>query len=148
MKVILLQDVKGQGKKGDVVNASDGYARNFLFPKNLAVEATAGNMKTLSEQKQAQQNKKDKELSDAKALAERIQELTVIIKTKAGEGGRLFGSVTSKEIAEAFEKQHKIQLDKRKIVLPDPIKEMGSRTIDVKIYPGVVAKLKVSVIEE
>ncbi len=148
MKVILLQDVKGQGKKGDVVNASDGYARNFLFPKNLAVEATTGNMKTLGEQKQAQQNKKDRELGDAKALAEKISELTVIIKTKAGEGGRLFGSVTSKEIAEAFEKQHKIQLDKRKIVLPDSIKEMGTRTIDVKIYPGVVAKLKVSVVEE
>lgn len=148
MKVILLQDVKGQGKKGDVINASDGYARNFLFPKNLAVEATAGNMKTLSEQKQAQQNKKDKEFSDAKALAERIEQLTVQIKTKAGEGGRLFGSVTSKEIAEAFEKQHKIQLDKRKIALADPIKEMGTRTIDVKIYPGVVAKLKVNVIEE
>ncbi len=148
MKVILLQDVKGQGKKGDVVNASDGYARNFLFPKNLAVEATAGNMKTLNEQKQAQQNRKDKELSEAKALAEKIGALTVVIKTKAGEGGRLFGSVTSKEIAEAFEKQHKIQLDKRKITLPDPIKEMGTRTIDVKIYPGVVAKLKVSVVEE
>jgi large subunit ribosomal protein L9 len=148
MKIILLQDVKGQGKKGDVINASDGYARNFLFPKNLAIEATAGNMKTLDEQKQAQQNKKDRELSDAKALAEKIEQQTVQIKTKAGEGGRLFGSVTSKEIAEAFEKQHKIQLDKRKIVLAEPIKEKGTRTIDVKIYPGVVAKLKVNVIEE
>lgn len=148
MKIILLQDVKGQGKKGDVINASDGYARNFLFPKNLAIEATAGNMKTLDEQKQAQQNKKDRELSDANALAEKIEQQTVQIKTKAGEGGRLFGSVTSKEIAEAFEKQHKIQLDKRKIVLAEPIKEKGTRTIDVKIYPGVVAKLKVNVIEE
>lgn len=147
MKVILLQDVKGLGKKGDVANASDGYARNFLFPKGLAVEATEGNMKTLGEQKKSQQAKKEKELEEAKALAEKINAITVEIKTKAGEGGRLFGSVTGKEIAEALEKKHGIKVDKRKMVLPEPIKVLGVTEVEVKVYPGVSGKLKVHVME-
>lgn len=148
MKVILLQDVKGQGKKGDVVNASDGYARNFLFPKNLAMEATSGNIKTLEEQKKSQMMKKEKEVDEAKELAARIDKLTVEIKAKSGEGGRLFGSVTGKEIAEALEKTHKIKIDKRKLVLPDPIRVLGVTEVEVKVYPNVVGKLKVHVIEE
>ncbi len=147
MKVILLEEVKGLGKKGDVVNASDGYARNFLFPKNLAKEATTGNIKTLGEQKKSQQLKKDKELEDAKALADKLEKITVELKAKAGEGGRLFGSVTAKEIAEALEKQHKIKFDKRKLVLPEPIRELGVRNVEVKVYPSVVGSLKVHVIQ-
>ncbi|SDL14536.1 50S ribosomal protein L9 [Natronincola ferrireducens] len=148
MKVILLQDVKGQGKKGDVVNVSDGYARNFLLPKNLAVEATSGNVKTLEQQNKVQKMKKQQELDEAKKLAEKIEKLTIEIKAKAGEGGRLFGSVTSKEISELVEKKHSIKLDKKKILLPDPIRELGVKYLEVKIYPGVVAKLKVHVTEE
>lgn len=148
MKVILLQDVKGQGKKGEVVNVSDGYARNFLFPKNLATEATTGNMKTLEQQNKAKKLKKEQELDKAKELAAEIEKLTVEIKAKAGEGGRLFGSVTSKDIIEAVEKNHKMKLDKKKLVLPDPIRELGVKHLEMKVYPGVVAKLKVQVIEE
>lgn len=148
MKVILLQDVKGQGKKGDVVNVSDGYARNFLFPKNLAAEATTGNMKTLEQQNKAKQLKKQQELDEAKELAAKIEKLTVEIKAKAGEGGRLFGSVTSKDIIEAVEKNYKMKLDKKKLVLPDPIRELGVKNLEIKVYPGVVAKLKVQVTEE
>ncbi|MBM7615558.1 50S ribosomal protein L9 [Alkaliphilus hydrothermalis] len=148
MKVILMEDVKGMGKKGDVVNASDGYARNYLFPKNLAIEATAGNMKTLGEQKKSQQMKKDKELDEAKALADKIEKVTVEIKAKAGEGGRLFGSVTSKDIVETLQKKHKIKIDKRKLVLPEPIRVLGMSTVEVKVYPTVVGNLKVHVVEE
>ncbi|GAB6085845.1 50S ribosomal protein L9 [Alkaliphilus crotonatoxidans] len=148
MKVILLQDVKGQGKKGDVINASDGYARNFLFPKNLAMEATEGNMKTLNEQKQSQKMKKDKELEEAKELAKKIDSLTVEIKAKSGEGGRLFGSVTGKEVVEALNKTHGIKVDKRKLVLPEPIRVLGVTEVEVKVYPNVSGKLKVHVVEE
>lgn len=148
MKVILLQDVKGQGKKGDIVNVNDGYARNFLLPKNLAVEATSGNMKTLEQQKKAMQQKKEQELENAKKLAADIEKLTVVIKAKAGEGGRLFGSVTSKDVIDAVTKISNIKLDKKKLVLPEPIRELGVRQLEVKVYPGVVAKLKVQITEE
>ncbi|KAB3532191.1 50S ribosomal protein L9 [Alkaliphilus serpentinus] len=148
MKVILLQDVKGQGKKGDVVNASDGYARNFLLPKGLAVEASTGNMKTLDQQKKAEAQKKEKELENAKELAEKIEKLSVEIKAKAGEGGRLFGSVTTKEITEVLEKTHKIKIDKRKMLLNEPIRELGAKIIEIKLHPKVVGKLKVNVTEE
>lgn len=148
MKVILLQDVKGHGKKGDIVNASDGYARNFLFPKGLAIEASSGNMKTLDQQKKAEAHKKEKELDVAKELAEKIDEITVEIKAKAGDGGRLFGSVTSKEISEVLEKSHKIKIDKRKMLLNEPIRELGVKVVEIKLHPKVVGKLKVSVTEE
>ena len=148
MKIILNQDVKGLGKKGELVNASDGYARNFLLPKKMAVEATSGNLKTLEEQNEAINLKKQKELDKAKNLAEKIQKLTVEITTKAGDGGRLFGSVTSKEICESLQKQHGIKLDKRKVVLPEPIKELGMRHVEVKIHPGVTAKLNVDITSE
>lgn len=148
MKVILLQDVKGQGKKGDIVNVNDGYARNFLLPKNLAIEATSGNMKTLEQQKKAMQQKKEQELENAKKLAADIEKLTVVIKAKAGEGGRLFGSVTSKDVIDAVTKISNIKLDKKKLVLPEPIRELGVRQLEVKVYPGVVAKLKVQITEE
>lgn len=148
MKVILLQDVKGLGKKGEVVNASDGYARNFLFPKKLAAEATEGNMKTLNEQKTSQKLKKQQELEEAKALAAKLEKSPIEISAKAGEGGRLFGSVTSKDVAEELEKQHKIKIDRRKMVLPEPIRELGVRHVEVKLYAGVVGKLKVNIKEQ
>ncbi|WP_077369314.1 50S ribosomal protein L9 [Anaerosalibacter sp. Marseille-P3206] len=147
MKVILLQDVKGLGKKGDLVNAKDGYARNFLLPKELATEATEGNVKVLKEQKKSEAIKKEAERENAMKLKEKIEGLTVNMVGKAGEGGRLFGSITSKDIAEALSKQHKIKIDKKKIVMDDNIKNLGTTIVDVKVYSGITAKLKVKVVE-
>lgn len=149
MKVILLQDVKGLGKKGEIVNAKDGYARNFLFPKNLAKEATEGNVKVLEEQKTAKKIKQQEELSKAKELAEKISELTVELKGKSGENGKLFGSITTKDVSEALKKQHKIDIDKRKMDIDGGnIKSIGTTFVEVKVYPNVSAKLKVKVTEE
>lgn len=148
MKVILLKDVKGLGKKGDVVNAKDGYARNFLLPKNMAKEATQGNVKVLTEQNQAKKMKKEEELSKAESLAEKLSKLTVEIISKAGENGRLFGSITTKDIAQALQKQHKIKIDKRKINLNNNIKSLGVTQVEAKIYPKVSAKFKVHVKEK
>ncbi|WIV12518.1 50S ribosomal protein L9 [Proteiniborus sp. MB09-C3] len=149
MKVILLQDVKGLGKKGEIVNAKDGYARNFLFPKSLAKEATDGNIKVLEEQKTAKKIKKEEELTKAKELAEKISELTVELKGKSGENGKLFGSITTKDVSEALKKQHKIDIDKRKMDIDGGnIKNIGTTIVDVKVYPNVSAKLKVKVTEE
>ncbi|MBB6218732.1 large subunit ribosomal protein L9 [Anaerosolibacter carboniphilus] len=148
MKVILLKDVKGMGKVGDVINASDGHARNYLIPRGLAKEATEGGMKVLEKQKAAEERKKQEELAEAKALADKISQLTVKLKGKAGDGGRLFGSITSKDIAEALEKQHKIKIDKRKMHLDNPIRELGAVFVEIKVYPEVTAKLKVEVAAE
>lgn len=148
MKVILLENVKGLGKKGELVKAKDGYARNFLLPKGKAKEATQGNVKELKERKKAKKIKKEEELEEAKELAEKISSLTVKIKSKSGEGGKLFGSVTTKDIATKLKKQHNIKIDKRKIVLDDNIKSLGARFVKVKVYPDVIAKLKVEVVEE
>lgn len=148
MKVILQQDVKALGKKGDVVNVSDGYARNFLFPKNLAVEASQGNLNTLNQIKTSEKNKKQREIDQAKALASKISELSITIKGKTGDNGKLFGSVTSKDVAETFKKQHGIDVDKRKINLPDPIKTLGTYNLEYKVYPEISAQLKVQVAEE
>jgi len=149
MKVILLADVKGLGKKGEVVNAKDGYARNFLFPKNLAKEATQGNIKVLEEQKTAKKLKQQQELEDAKELANKISQLTVKIQGKSGENGKLFGSITTKDIADQLKNQHKIKVDKRKIeVEGGNIKNIGVTIAEVKVYPNVTAKLKVHVAEE
>ncbi len=145
MKVILNQDVKGQGKKGDLIEVSDGYARNFLLPKNLAKEATKENLNVMQGQKESQEYRKKKELEEANEIKAKIEEVTVKIKAKSGENGKLFGSVTSKEIAEELKMQHHIKLDKKKFVLPDGIKTLGTTVVDIKVYPGVVAKLKVAV---
>lgn len=148
MKVILLQDVKGLGKKGDVVNAKDGYARNFLFPKNLAKEATEGNMKVLEEQKTAKKLRQQEELAKAKELAAKISELTVELKGKSGDNGKLFGSITTKDISEALKKQHNISIDKRKIDIEGGnIKTIGVTNVEIKVYPNVTAELKVKVVE-
>lgn len=148
MKVILLKDVKGLGKAGNVINASDGHARNYLIPRGLAKEATVGGIKSLKLQKAAEEKRKAQELAEAKALADKISSLTVKLKSKSGEGGRLFGSITSKDIAEAVVKQHNIKVDKRKIQLDNPIKELGTTLVEIKVYPEVTAQMKVEVVAE
>lgn len=145
MIVILIKDVKGVGKAGDVVKVSDGYARNMLLPKGFATEATEGNVKNLEKQKAIQEANRQKNLAEARALAEKIGQLHVTITAKSGEGGRLFGSITSKDIADALAKQHKITVDKRKVILESPIKQTGDFELDIRIYPEVTAKLKVTV---
>lgn len=145
MKVILLQNVKGLGKEGEAVDVKDGYARNYLLPKKLVVEATEGNLKTLEAQKASQKIKKQQEIDEAKELVARLEESPIEITAKAGEGEKLFGSITSKDLAEALEKQHKIKIDRRKIVLPEPIKELGIRDVEVKLHTDAVGKLKVNI---
>ena len=146
MKVILKADIKGVGKKNEIVNASDGYARNFLFPKNLAVEANAENMSKLQAQKDATQFRKDTEKEDAKKVAEKLTKIMVRIDVKAGENGKIFGGVSAKDIAENLEKQHKIKIDKKKVDLKETIKTLGVHLVDVKLYEGVSGKIKVDVV--
>lgn len=145
MVVILLKDVKGTGKAGDVVKVSDGYARNMLIPKGFAKEATKGNVRNLEKQKAIVAEKKAEALSKAKEDADKINSLSVEIVSKGGEGGRLFGSITSKDIAEALKAQHGLDIDKKKIALDGPIKQTGAFTVSVKVYPEVQAQLKVIV---
>ncbi|MDR3540778.1 MAG: 50S ribosomal protein L9 [Desulfosporosinus sp.] len=145
MKVILQADVKGTGKKGQVFEVADGYARNFLFPKKLAIEATTGNIQDISHKKAVEERRKEKEKENAVELAGKLNALKIEVKTKTGEGGRLFGSVTSKEIADALKKQHGIEVDKRKLELKEPIKALGSYEIHVKIHHDVMATLQVHV---
>lgn len=145
MEVILLKDVKGQGKKGDIIKVSDGYARNFLIPRGIAIEATEGSKKKLKEEKAARERKRQQELKEARKLSERISSLKVALRVKAGEKGKLFGSVTAKDIAEALEKQHGIKIDKKKIVLDEPIKNTGEFEVEVKVYREISAGLKVEI---
>lgn len=147
MKVIFLQDVKGQGKKGQVKDLSEGYVRNFLLPKGLAKLASDGNLKTLEAQHASEEKRKVKEKEDAQALAKRLEEMTIVVKAKAGEGGRLFGAITSKQIAEAMA-ANGIKIDKRKIELDDPIRTLGVTQVPVKLHPEVKAKLNVQAAEE
>ena len=147
MKVILLEDVKKLGKKGDLIDVADGYARNYLFPRNLAREATEGGIKQLKQEKAALENKKKKELQQAKELAAKLSKTTVTLKVKSGDQGKLFGSVTSKDISKALKEQHKIEVDRRKIELPEPIKSLGSYEVDVKLATEVDAKLNVKIVE-
>lgn len=146
MKVILKADIKGVGKKNEVINASDGYARNFLFPKNLAVEANAENMSKLQAQKDSTQFRKDTEKEDAKKIAEKLTKIMVKVEVKAGENGKIFGGVSAKDIAENLEKQHKIKIDKKKVDLKETIKTLGVHIVDVKLYEGVSGKIKVDVV--
>jgi large subunit ribosomal protein L9 len=145
MIVILKQDCKGLGRAGDVVKVSDGHARNLLIPKGIAAEATDGNIRSLEKQKQVEEEKRKKSLAEARVLAERINGLSVTIFTKSGESGRLFGSITSKDIADALAEQHKIDIDKRKIVMENPIKNTGRSSVEIKIFPEVSATLRVDV---
>lgn len=145
MQVILTQDVKGQGKKGQMINVSDGYARNFLLPKGLAQPATKSNINVMKGKQESAEYKKQKEKEEAEAIAEKMKDITVTIKAKAGDNGKLFGSVTSKDVAEELKMQHHIKLDKKKFVMPDGIKTLGETTVDVKLYTGITGKLKVMV---
>ena len=145
MKVILLDNIKGVGKKDEVINASDGYARNYLFPKKLAVEANNENMLKLKARQNGQEYKKSVEKEEAQKLADRLKELTLKIKVKAGENGKIFGGVTSKEIAENLNSQYKIDIDKKKIILSETIKVLGIVTVDIKLYEGIIGKLKVQI---
>lgn len=148
MKVILLKDIKGTGKKGDIINASDGHARNFLFPRKLAKPATDGNVSELKHQKSSADKKKAEDLAAAKELAEKIESLEIVFKTQAGDGGRLFGSITSKDIAQRLKKDHNISIDKKKFVMSGPIKLLGAEDVKIKVYPSVTAKLTVKVVAE
>ena len=148
MKVILKQDIKGVGKKDQVINASDGYARNFLLPKGLAVVADSTNMSNLKSKNEANLYKKNQELENAKSIANKLNETTLKIKAKVGENGKLFGGITSKEISEHLKKDFNIDIDKKKIVLNENIKQIGTTLVQVKLYEGVVAKLKVMVEEQ
>lgn len=148
MKVILLEDVKNVGKKGQIINAKDGYAINFLFPKNLAIEATDVNLKNLENAKKRKEDKEKKIFEEAKVLEEQLMQKTIVIKTKTGENGKLFGSITTKEIADILEKEHGISIDKKKYDLEEPIKSLGEYYVKIKLHPMVNAKLKVIVTEK
>ncbi|MDD6214192.1 MAG: 50S ribosomal protein L9 [Firmicutes bacterium] len=148
MKVILTRDIKGQGKKGQLVEVSDGYARNYLLPRKFAEEATNTNINIMNGKNDAEAYRKKVALEEAEAQKKKMTEIEVVLTAKAGENGKLFGSVTSKDVAEALTMQHHIKLDKKKFVIPDGIKVLGTTTVDVKIHPGVVGKLKVVVKEQ
>lgn len=147
MKVILMQDVKKLGNKGDVVNVNDGYARNFLLPRNLAVEATKEAMNVVKSEKRAQAQKEQEELDEARQLGEELKDKKVVISVKAGEGGRLFGSVTTKDISEAIGSQLKYKIDRKKILLDDPIRTLGSHQVPIKLHVKVTTQLVVEVTE-
>lgn len=146
MKVILLKDIKGSGKKGDVIEASDGYARNFLLPKNLAKEANASNVHALNLQKEAERRKKVAETEAAQKLADELKGKVVKISAKAGANGRLFGAITSKEIAAQIKSQFKVEIDKKK-VNTETIRQLGSYEIELKLYPEISTKIVVSISE-
>lgn len=147
MKVIFLKNVKGKGKKGEIKNVADGYAHNFLLKQGLAVEASNANMKTLEAQKNKEQVVAAEELQHANELKEKIENLTVELQAKAGEGGRLFGSITTKQIAEELQKKHTIKIDKRKMDLSEGIRTLGHTKVPVKLHPEVTATLTVHVKE-
>ena len=143
MIVILNKDVKGTGKAGDVVKVSDGYARNMLIPRGLATEAPQGNIRHLEKQKAIAAEKKAEEKAQAQQQAEKIQKASVLIKTKAGEGGKIFGSITSKDISEALREQHGIDIDKKKFQMDAPLKQTGETGVDIKLYQDIIARLTV-----
>ena len=147
MKVILIEDVKSLGKKGQIVDVNDGYARNFILAKKLGLEATPKNLNDLKLKKQNQEKVAKEQYEEALAFAERLSGMEVNVSIKAGEGGKIFGSVSSKEIAEAAKEQLNIELDKKKMQLPNPIKSVGTQMVPIKLHPKVTAQLKVNVRE-
>ena len=148
MKVILKQDIRGVGKKDQIINANDGYARNYLFPKNLAVPADKGNLANLQSKQSSQAHRKELEKQAAMETAKKIENILLKLPVKSGENGKVFGSITSKEIVQNLEKQYGITVDKKKVILQEPIKLLGMFTIEIKLFDGVTAKLKVDVIGE
>lgn len=146
MKVILQEEVKKLGKKGDVIEVSEGYARNFLLPKKLAVEATATNVNSITQQKASEARKQQRAIDEAKLMAAQLSKLEVTIAVKTGEGGKLFGAVTVKDIADALNAQHKIELDKRKLELKDAIKATGTYPVTIKVHPEITSRIQVHII--
>lgn len=148
MKVILKADVKGIGTAGTVVDVKDGYARNFLFPRGLALEATPGNLKVLEQQKAAEQARLDREQEEAQEVAAKIDGKTITLKMKTGENGKLFGSITTKDIADAIDQAYGVSIDRRKIELKEPIKSLGTQQIEVRVHPEVSARITLTVAAE
>lgn len=148
MKVILLENIKGVGKKDDIITANDGYARNFLIPKQKAVEATPGNLAKLKSKQDSNAHKKSVEKAEAESIKQKIEKITLEIKVKAGDNGKIFGGVTAKEISEELNKKHKIVIDKKKIDLKDTIKTLGLFNIEAKLFEGVQGTIKVHVVSE
>ncbi len=148
MRIILTQDVPKLGNQGEVVEVAGGYARNYLIPRGLAVEATGGRLKELNRSKKYQQQKEEQELEKNKRIAEQLQGEAVEVYTRAGETGKLFGSVTNKEIAQAIEKSFKIEIERRKIELEEPIRSLGDYAVNIKLHPEVQARMQVKVVAE
>ncbi len=146
MKIILLENVKGVGKKDEIINANDGYARNFLFPRNLAVEANAQNLAKLKSKQDSAAHKKMTEKKEAEELAKKLEKIMLKVEVKAGENGKIFGGVTAKEISEQLKSQYNYNVDKKKIELKETIKQVGIFTVDLKLFEGVTGKLKVHII--
>ena len=146
VKVILKADIKGVGKKDEIINASDGYARNFLFPKKLAVEANNENISKWKAKQQSAQYQKQQEKEEAMKIADKLSKISIRIQVKAGENGKIFGGVSSKEISELLEKQYQIRVDKKKIDLKVPIKTLGIRTVEIKLFEGIIGKVKVDIL--
>ena len=145
MRVILKREVSGLGRPGEVKDVADGYAQNYLLPKGLAIEATASEMKHLARERQVEKLKKDRAHADAEELAERLGKVTLVFRLKAGEQGKTFGSVTNKDIAEALKREHKVDIDRAKIQLADPVKTLGTHSVEIKLLPDVRAKVTVAV---
>lgn len=145
MKVILIKDDKNLGKKGTIANAKTGYARNFLIPRGIAIEATDENLKKWEEEQKELKEQEKENIKEAKAIKEKIEKTKITISAKAGEGGRLFGAITSKDIADALKKYENIIVDRKKIDLAENIKETGVKTIDIKLYPEITASLKINI---
>ena len=148
MKVILKQDIKGVGKKDQIINVSDGYVRNFLFPKNMAVEANNENMSKLRAKQDSNAFKKQQEKEEAQKIADKISKIILKVPVKAGGNGKIFGGVSTKEISDLLEKNYKIKVDKKKIELKETIKELGTRNVNIKLYEVVIANLKIDVVTE
>ena len=148
MKVILKQDIKGVGKKDQIINVSDGYVRNFLFPKNMAVEANNENMSKLRAKQDSNAFKKQQEQEEAQKIADKISKIILKVPVKAGGNGKIFGGVSTKEISDLLEKNYKIKVDKKKIELKETIKELGARNVNIKLYEGVIANLKIDVVAQ
>lgn len=147
MKVILLADVKGSGKKDEIINVSDGYARNFLFPRKLAVEATAGASKEVEKMRAAKNQREMEARNAAEQKARELKDKVIVVKAKCGSAGRLYGSITGQEIADALREQHGVDIDKRKIDLKEPIRELGNVQVNVWIYPNITTRMTVRVCE-
>lgn len=145
MKVILSQDIRGTGKKGQIIEVSDGYGRNFLLPRKLAVEATSEALNSIEKAKQAEKHREDMKKAEAEALARDLKGKVVILKAKGGEGGKLYGAITVAEIAEALKAQHGVEIDKRKIELSEPVKSAGQTTFNIKLVAGVSTRLLLNV---